>query len=63
VLNDRKLSIDAVKPFRKWSGDEKFSDLRAFVKDVRTLAVQQDAVFGSIMTLLQRVAPDERIAA
>jgi site-specific DNA recombinase len=35
-LNDRRLSIDAKKPFRRWSEPTHFSDLLAFVEDVRT---------------------------
>lgn len=43
VLKDRQLNIDAKKPFRKWSGTGNISDLRAFVKDVRTSIQGQDA--------------------
>lgn len=37
VLKDRGLSIQAKKPFRRWSQTASRSDLRGFVKDVRTL--------------------------
>ncbi len=43
MLKDRQLNIDVKKPFRRWSGTGDFSDLRAFVKDVRTLIRSQDA--------------------
>ncbi|MBI4469805.1 MAG: recombinase family protein [Acidobacteria bacterium] len=36
VLKDGKLSIQAKKPFRVWSGTASISDMRAYVKDVRT---------------------------
>ncbi len=36
VLKDKKLNIDARKPFRKWSPYVENSEMRAFVKDVRT---------------------------
>jgi hypothetical protein len=36
-LGNQEALIDARKPFRRWTGDEKISDLRAFVEDVRTL--------------------------
>ncbi len=41
ALTDRKLNIDARKPFRRWSSGADFSDLRAFVKDVRTFFAEQ----------------------
>lgn len=36
VLRDKKLNIDVRKPFRRWTDSGNISDLRAFVKDVRT---------------------------
>ncbi len=63
VLQDEFLSIDVAKPFRRWTETPSDSDLRAFVKDVRTLALRQDPVFASIMMLLKRVPPHESIAA
>jgi site-specific DNA recombinase len=36
VLKDENLSIDARKPFRRWSKDANVSEMRAFVRDVRT---------------------------
>jgi hypothetical protein len=38
TLKDKKLSIDARKPFRRWTMTVSFSELSSFVKDVRTLA-------------------------
>ena len=36
VLKDQELKIDARKPFRRWSNSSNFSDLRAFMRAVRT---------------------------
>jgi hypothetical protein len=37
LLKDKKLNIDARKPFRRWTKPGNFSELSRFVKDVRTL--------------------------
>jgi len=36
TLKDRRLSIEAKKPFRRWTGTAEITDSWAFVKDVRT---------------------------
>jgi site-specific DNA recombinase len=36
VLKDRELNIDVRKPFRRWSNSSTFSEMRAFVRDIRT---------------------------
>jgi hypothetical protein len=36
VLENKKLNIDARKPFRRWAEPIKTSDLCAFVRDIRT---------------------------
>jgi len=36
VLKDRELRIDARKPFRRWRGRPTYSQMCAFVRDVRT---------------------------
>ncbi len=41
VLMDQKLRTDVRKPFRRWEKDARFSDLRAFVRDVRTFVSEQ----------------------
>ena len=41
VLKDQKLNISVRKPFRQWSNQPNFSELRAFVKDVRTFLCGQ----------------------
>ena len=40
-LQDKKLNIDARKPFRAWSKSSIFSDLGGFVKDIRTFMTEQ----------------------
>lgn len=42
VLKDRRLSIQAKKPIRQWSRTASTSDLRAFIKDVRTVSKDED---------------------
>lgn len=41
VLTDQKLKIDARKPFRRWGKGVDFSEMRAFVRDVRTFVLEQ----------------------
>lgn len=36
VLKDRKVTIDARKPFRRWSGRPTYSQMCAYLRDVRT---------------------------
>lgn len=59
-LIDGKLSIDAAKPFRHWAETENISDMLAFVKDVRTLALHQDAAFATIAALEEHIAEDDK---
>jgi site-specific DNA recombinase len=40
TLMDRKLNIDAKKPFRRWTETASLSDLRATLKDVRTFSAE-----------------------
>ena len=42
VLESRKLNIDVRKPFRRWGDSTNNSDLRAFVRDVRTLSAEDN---------------------
>lgn len=37
VLKDKKLNIDVRKPFRRWTDSRDISDLRGYVRDIRTL--------------------------
>jgi site-specific DNA recombinase len=43
-LKDRKLSIDARKPFRRWSKKDSFPELLAGVKAVGTLSMQGELI-------------------
>jgi hypothetical protein len=52
VLKDKQLSIDVRKPFRRWTDSTDISDLRAFVRDVRTL-VEEDG--AEICALIQNI--------
>ena len=38
LLKEKKLNIDARKPFRRWTKPGNFSELSSFVKDVATLS-------------------------
>jgi DNA invertase Pin-like site-specific DNA recombinase len=49
ILKDKKLSIDARKPFRRWTESGDISDLRAFVKDVRTLCDKDRAELYALL--------------
>ena len=57
LLKDRELSIDVKKPFRRWSGTESFSDLRAFVEDVRTLLSKQEPEITQMITGIRELLP------
>jgi site-specific DNA recombinase len=56
LLKDENLNIDARKPFRRWSKTSTLSEMRAFVRDVRTLATEQTAealqIFSAVSKLL-----------
>jgi len=41
VLIDKKLNIDARKPFRRWSGTPTNSELCAWLEDIRTFVTEQ----------------------
>ena len=66
LLKDKKLSIDARKPFRRWTKPENCSELSRFMKDVRTLADagKLTEMLKSVRELSQRMnATDAKIAA
>jgi site-specific DNA recombinase len=58
VLKDQKLSIDVRKPFRRWSPTSDFSDLRAFVKDVRTFFAEPTPESCEMLARIQGVLED-----
>lgn len=55
VLNDQKLSIDARKPFRRWSEASTFSEWGAFVRDVRTFVMEHNAEANSMIASMQQL--------
>jgi hypothetical protein len=59
VLIDGKLNIDARKPFRRWRGNATFSDLRAFVKDVRTFLLQDNPNTQQLIAALETLTGKE----
>lgn len=50
VLKDQNLSIHARKPFRRWSRTSNLSELRAFVKDVRTLLCGESSEMHQVIS-------------
>lgn len=44
VLSYKRLNIEATKPFRLLGKNDRVTDLRAFVKDVRTFFTSQSLV-------------------
>jgi len=67
TLMDRKLSIEARKPFRAWSQKPSFSDLCGAVEDVRTLTLkdQLGQMIEKTETLFEKVkeAASDKLAA
>ncbi len=55
VLMDKKLNIDARKPFRRWPQTATFSEMRSFVRGIRTLSVRQERDFVEVIAGIQRV--------
>ncbi|MGB8478009.1 MAG: recombinase family protein [Acidobacteriaceae bacterium] len=58
VLKNKKLSIDARKPFRRWTDLGNFSDLRAFVRDVRTFVADDSADLHALMENIREIMDD-----
>lgn len=52
VLKDKNLSIDARKPFRRWSNGSTYSDLWAYLKDIRTFVAEQSQQMHSMIASL-----------
>jgi site-specific DNA recombinase len=57
-LIDRKLNIDARKPFRRWSKNADSSTMRAFVRDVRTHCDEDTADCQEIMANIHEILDD-----
>lgn len=62
VLKDKKLSIDARKPFRRWANLSTHSELRAYLEDIRTFVATRNeevrALASSIKDLLADLDDD-----
>jgi hypothetical protein len=55
VLKNKELSIDVRKPFRRWADSTDISDLRAFVRDIRTFVADDNAELAALMQNIQEV--------
>ncbi|MEX2181888.1 MAG: recombinase family protein [Gemmatimonadaceae bacterium] len=55
VLQNRKLSVEATKPFLRTGSAASSSELRAVMKDVRTLLHDHDDVFTDIISNITRI--------
>jgi site-specific DNA recombinase len=62
MLTDRKLSIDARKPFRRWSKKSNYSEMRAFVKDVRTFLWSQNPEMHEMIEGIKKLSINESAA-
>jgi hypothetical protein len=58
VLRDKKLNIDVRKPFRRWTDSGNISDLRAFVKDVRTHCDEDNAECQEMLRNISEIMDD-----
>ena len=62
VLKDQKLSIDVRKPFRRWSTSSTYSEMRAYLEDIRTFLADhtQEAIsiIASVRQLLKNMQDD-----
>jgi hypothetical protein len=54
----RKLSIEAVKPFRRWAPTDDYFSVCGYVQDVRTLVTSPEA--ESILTRIGKVMNPDR---
>lgn len=60
VLKDQKLSIDARKPFRKWAPSSSFSDMRAYLEDIRTFVTEQNQEANSMIASIRQLLGELR---
>jgi site-specific DNA recombinase len=61
LLKDKKVSIDERKPFRRWATSDDISDLRAFVRDVRTSFDDQTAESLQIQASIQEILNEDSV--
>jgi len=62
VLENKKLNIDVRKPFRRWGDSTEISDLRAFVRDVRTHFAENSVECQEMLSNIREImnnAPSE----
>jgi hypothetical protein len=55
LLRDKTLNIEAVKPFRHWTGTASSSDLCGYVEDIRTLWTSADPVFVDMVARIRQL--------
>jgi site-specific DNA recombinase len=55
VLKDQKLSIDVRKPFRRWSTSSTYSEMRAYLEDIRTFVTAQNQEAMALMTSMRQL--------
>ena len=60
VLKNKELSIDVRKPFRRWADSTDISDLRAFVRDVRTFSAEPTPESREMMARIQEVLGENK---
>jgi hypothetical protein len=58
VLKNKELSIDVRKPFRRWADSTDISDLRAYVRDIRTFSVEDNAEQRSLLQNIKEAMDD-----
>jgi hypothetical protein len=63
VLKDQKLSIDARKPFRKWSNASSDSELRAYLRDIRTFVTEQSQEANATIAFIRHLLNDPKGSA
>jgi site-specific DNA recombinase len=63
VLKDQELSIDARKPFRKWSATSTFSEMRAYLEDVRTFVTEQSPAMSETLAAIRQLVQELRLPA
>ena len=60
VLRDKKLSIDARKPFRRWSSASSFSEMRAYLEDIRTFVTEQSTEANEMLAMIRQLSKELR---
>jgi hypothetical protein len=65
TLRDRKLLLEAAKPFRRWAGTADFSSVCGYVEDVRTFMQSPDSerILQNLQRLPHPQPEDQRLAA